>query len=288
MEDLDRRLLLGAAGIAGVAAFAGRSSAGPLNPPAGAVGSTGRTLDEVYNKIAPPGGADGRTPIPGGSSPYTITQGGSYVLTGSITLPSGGNAIIINVPAGADVAIDLNGFSINGSTDTSQGIIGTGNVPASITIRNGTFNGHVNAILVGNGTLLFEDLVFTRARWKAISILGTGGCHAVVRRCMIVRTGEATASNDNIDVRAIEFTGCSGVVEDCVIDLVTHANPARAKVGIYQSGGTAIVIRRNAVNAAGIGIRTDSSATIVYRDNTVTATFNAYSTTGATNGGGNV
>jgi hypothetical protein len=52
---VDRRLLLGAVGLAGVAALsAGRAKAagGPLNPPAGAVSPTGKTLAEIEPRTA--------------------------------------------------------------------------------------------------------------------------------------------------------------------------------------------------------------------------------------------
>ena len=44
MNDIERRALIGAAGIGAIAAL---SKAGPLNPPAGTVAPTGRTLEEL-------------------------------------------------------------------------------------------------------------------------------------------------------------------------------------------------------------------------------------------------
>ncbi|MFT3686654.1 MAG: hypothetical protein QM783_17335 [Phycisphaerales bacterium] len=52
MNEFERRTLLGAAGIGAIAAMS--KAGGPLNPPAGPVASTGRTLDEVYNRIPAP------------------------------------------------------------------------------------------------------------------------------------------------------------------------------------------------------------------------------------------
>ena len=77
-----------------VATIAAAGHAGPLNPPAGVIAPTARTLTEIYNKIATPpaaGGYDGRIPIPAGTAPVTISQAGSYVLTGDITLTNTGD-----------------------------------------------------------------------------------------------------------------------------------------------------------------------------------------------------
>jgi hypothetical protein len=196
--------------------------------------------------------------------------------------------VIITTPTGADVTIDLNGYSITGSTDTSYGIAGVGGVPSSITIRNGTLNGHVNAVYISAVAVLIEDLVMVRPRWNGVYIQSAPGSHAVVRRCVVARAGEATVANEGSDTRAIAITGSSGTIEDCTVSGVSNANPARGRFGIYQSGGTSVVIRRNVVNAAATGIRLDASPAIVYRDNTVTAATTAYSAAGATNGGGNI
>jgi parallel beta-helix repeat protein len=115
-----------------LAMFAGLAVAGPINPPAGPVTSTMKTLSEVEPRIAinatnTPGDAD-VTP-----SMFKITQPGSYYLTGNITGVAGKNGIEITSPG---VTIDLNGFSLNGVTGTLDGIVLLGNLRGT-TIRNG-------------------------------------------------------------------------------------------------------------------------------------------------------
>lgn len=74
---------------------------GSLTPP-GAPGPTMKTLDQV----------EARTPIPGGTAPYTISASGSYYLTGNITVATGD----VITSTAADVTIDLNGFNLIGCT----------------------------------------------------------------------------------------------------------------------------------------------------------------------------
>jgi len=96
--------------------------AGDLNPPAGPVAPTLKTLDEV----------EPRTPI--SSLPFTIDTSGSYYLTQSL---AGSTGITIDVD---DVTLDLNGFSLTGVDPSGHGInvttAPTGRV--NVTIQNGT------------------------------------------------------------------------------------------------------------------------------------------------------
>ena len=63
--------------------------AGDLNPPAGSVAPTMKTLDEVEPRIA-----INAVNTPGDSnSVYRISQPGSYYLTGNVTAPAGDSAI---------------------------------------------------------------------------------------------------------------------------------------------------------------------------------------------------
>src|SRR5690242_5587975 len=104
MNEIERRVLLGAAGIGAIAAL---SKAGPLDPPAGAVSPSGRTLDEVYNKIPAVGGSDGRVPL---TTSGTIASPGSYVLANNIEIPPASlNTFTITA---SNVTLDLNGFRI--------------------------------------------------------------------------------------------------------------------------------------------------------------------------------
>lgn len=76
--------------------------AGDLNPPAGPVAPTLKTLFEV----------EPRTPIFQSDIPLNITEPGSYYLAENVSLPARSNDIAIFV-AVSNVAIDLNGFTID-------------------------------------------------------------------------------------------------------------------------------------------------------------------------------
>src|SRR6185369_7398513 len=82
-------------------------NAGNLNPPAGPVASTMKTLSEVepripINATTTPGDAD---------SIFRITQPGSYFLTGNITGVNGKHGIEV---AASSVTIDMRGFDLVG------------------------------------------------------------------------------------------------------------------------------------------------------------------------------
>ena len=83
---------------------------GPLAPPAGAPAAGMRTLEQI----------EPRTPIP--KSPvvpiagphFTITQPGSYYLTGNVEVASGDGIVI----SSGNVTLDLNGFALISKTAT--------------------------------------------------------------------------------------------------------------------------------------------------------------------------
>src|SRR5437868_7397499 len=92
-----------------IAAFgiiaAGTALAGPLNPPAGPVTSSYKTLTEVEPRTA-----INAANTPGDSfSVFKITQPGSYYLTSGFAGVTGKTGILI---ASGGVTLDLNGFTI--------------------------------------------------------------------------------------------------------------------------------------------------------------------------------
>ncbi len=110
--------------------------AGPLNPPAGPVASTAKTLNEVEPRIAinatnTPGDAD---------SLFKITQSGSYYLTGNIdVLFFGEHGIEITAD---NVSLDLGGFALRGYTSMGDfdGVSVTTPALYNITVFNGSFH----------------------------------------------------------------------------------------------------------------------------------------------------
>ena len=83
-------------------------SAGDLNPPAGPVTPTMKTLTEVEPRIA-----INAVNTPGDAfSTFKITQPGSYYLTGNVTGAAGTSGIRV---ASGQVTLDLNGFTLEGA-----------------------------------------------------------------------------------------------------------------------------------------------------------------------------
>ncbi len=109
---------------------AGLTLAGPLDPPAGPVGSTYKSLGDVeprlaINSLNTPGDAD---------SLFKITKPGSYYLTGNITGVSGKQGIEIDAPG---VTVDLCGFDVAGVPGALDGIR-VATVQSNISIFNGS------------------------------------------------------------------------------------------------------------------------------------------------------
>jgi len=124
----DRRFAIGAlSGVAGMAALVKMAQAGPLNPPAGPIASTGRTVQEIYDKIArtDAGLAEPRVPVqslPGSATAlHVISQPGSYYLTGDIQGVAGKDGIAL---AANDITLDLSGFAVRGVAGSGSGIGG--------------------------------------------------------------------------------------------------------------------------------------------------------------------
>ena len=111
-------------------------AAGPLNPPAGTVSPSYKTLAEVEPRIAinatnTPGDAD---------SLFKITAPGSYYLTGNLTGVAGKHGIEI---ASRGVTIDLNGFTLAGVPGMGDfdGVVVTQADIDTVTLRNGLIRG---------------------------------------------------------------------------------------------------------------------------------------------------
>ncbi len=125
-----RTLVASAALLAASASF----SAGPLDPPAGPIVPSYKTLTEVEPRTA-----INATNTPGdAASVYLITQGGSYYLTGNAAGVKGKYTIAV---LAENVTIDLNGFTIIGGEGSLHGIF-MPSAQRGFTVRNGTIRDH--------------------------------------------------------------------------------------------------------------------------------------------------
>ncbi|MBS0196884.1 MAG: right-handed parallel beta-helix repeat-containing protein [Planctomycetes bacterium] len=124
---MKRTILIAALSAAALTTATGLLVAGPLNPPAGSVASSYKTLTEVE-----PRSAISSTNTPGSAdAEFVISTRGSYYLTANITAHPGKFGIRINC---SEVNLDLNGFTITGGV---SGVAAPG-YPSGIVVRNGT------------------------------------------------------------------------------------------------------------------------------------------------------
>jgi len=217
--------------LAGVAGWAVTTAvAGDLNPPAGPVTPSMKTLTEVQP----------RTPI--SDLPHHITQPGSYYLTGNLSNESGSLYI-----ESSDVTVDLNGFNIF-STDNRSAIRADNEALSQIVVRNGsvTGDGTGRGIFLRGANMRVEDVSLRNCKYSGIAIQGGNN---LVTRCTVTECSgagiisnspgrmivKACVVNDNqqggIDVRNSLVIGCVAVgntpfdIEDYTNTLVDNHTP---------------------------------------------------------------
>ncbi len=282
MSQIDRRFLLGGiAGVAGAAAVARIAQGGPLNPPAGAVGPTGRTLDEVYNAVND--SAELRTVIMSISSGLLINTPGSYVLGEDFVVGANSNGITIGA---ADVTIDLNGFTIK-NTNVNGNTVGItiNNLGQRAIIRNGRVFGFSFGMLSSGTFTLVEDVAVIGSRLVGISSSQT---HFTARRCIVQSIGSGTSTTETADSRGIATQADFATIEDCQIAQVITNTTARFAYGIYQNlGANGTHVRGNIVTACVRGIRMNGAPGVVASNNVIAASEVPWPTSGWTNAGGN-
>ncbi len=194
--------LLPSALIAGavIVAAAIVSLAGPLNPPAGPVASSYKTLSEVEPRIA----VNATNTPPDGTSQFVISQPGSYYLTGNINGVAARNAIRITA---AGVTLDLDGFALTGVVGSNAGIALT-NGAQRVTIRNGTISGFGLDGIDGGFNL--------HGRYEGLVASGNGG--GASGRCGIRAGGDAMVTNCNVSSNTGNGTICNDTctIRDCI------------------------------------------------------------------------
>lgn len=217
--------------------------------------------------------------------PVTISEKGSYRLTGNLTVNGGSqNAVTITQ---SDVTLDLNGFTIGCQGTCSGNGIASTNGPNSnnLTIRNGIVRGMAgDGINVGMDGKI-EDMVVADNGGNGISLSSVGNYSRVVVRSTVKgNTGNGVVCVSNCQVvdsfivknGARGINGSSGVIVtgDTIADNVeegvyitsgniTGNTISGNKNGAYCSGGPC-VIADNSVSGNSIsGIVVASGAGIV-------------------------
>lgn len=262
-------------GVAGVAAIATRrAEAGPLVPPAGPVGGTGRTIDEVYNKIPLAGATDGRIPIPGGG-PVTISVPGSYVLTGD--LAGGGASTPVLSITSHHVNIDLAGRTLI-TTNSSINVISMGASLRNVRIHNGATQGGMTGIAVGATCrdIVIEEMRVMNTRRYGIVASSSANLGVHIRRCILASIGsESVLADAYPTITAILLSGASCSIQDCRIDRVISANNGTSRRGIDCVTAVSVAIERNTITSNtpvpdwGCGILSSADSSGIMRDNSV-------------------
>jgi len=193
------------------------------------------------------------TVMSAGGFPYTITQPGSYRLSGNLTVPAGPDGIDINTD---NVTLDLNGFTITGGGSGGNGVKTFNN---NITVKNGSVRNFTNDVIV-QGT---HELVMDMHASIGSGGVPTGSNGIVVTGGVVVRcTAEAIAANtafsvfnstlidSEVDTSNVFVTGISATNSAVLDNVLMLSGPV--STGIKNNGGS--LIARNTVSVTGTPI----------------------------------
>ena len=265
----DRRAML--AGIGGLAAGAlflsARSAqAGPLEPPDGPVASTGKTTQEIFDKVA---AVESRTAINSANTPGTatslfkITQPGSYYLTGNITGEAGKHGIEI---ASHGVTLDLNGFELLGVSGSLDGI----NASVQLLNNMAVLNGSVR-FWGGDGVDLAINSA-TNCRLEGLLAANNGGIgissglNSLMTRCIGFANGDhGISAGDgstilNCSAISNQNSGIAVSRDSMVLDCVSRRNTVNGIRCVYQNVIRGNSCCRNGLQGNGAGIRALNTA----------------------------
>jgi parallel beta-helix repeat protein len=233
-------------------ALVGAAGPGPLDPATAPAAGLFKTLDQV----------EPRTPIY--SLPFSISQPGSYYLTGNLTA-AGPNVNGITITA-SDVTLDLSGFALSGQGGTTGDGVNVSVSVTNVTVRNGVLRGWggrgVDADTAFNSQL--ADLRSSNNGGDGMS-LGPGG---IIMGCTATVNG-----GDGIEALSLcTVSGCTatrnagnGITASAGSTVADCSVSGNGLDGILASTGT--TIRGNtAYTNVGDGIQVTSDCQVV--DNT--------------------
>ena len=204
------RLLAASAALLGAI---GTARAGALEPPAGPIAPTMKTLDQV----------ESRRPIHQSDLPLAITTNGAYYLAENLRANQNG-VDMINVFADY-VSIDLNGFSIDGA---GQGVVAADCIQIESNVRtfavsNGTIRGCTHGIVTNNvvGLSATVDRMHLNQNGLFGALFGPGS-FAIVTRSMFRANGqhglavwEGVVQNCTATANQIGIQVNWGVIQGC-------------------------------------------------------------------------
>ncbi len=176
--------------------------AGPLNPPAGPVTSSYKTLSEVE-----PRAAVNATNTPGDfEALFVISSPGSYYLTGNITAASGKKGIKITAN---NVTLDLNGFALLGGGVGDDAIYSSFAGTQNLTIRNGIIRDWVKEGIDGyySSNCRIENVQVDGSTNGYGIITGKG---SVITGCAVRNSGAGFVTTEGTTVRDCASTANGG------------------------------------------------------------------------------
>jgi hypothetical protein len=197
--------------------------------------------------------AGGATPGDAPGFPVTISQPGSYRLSGNLTVPNA-DTTAIEITA-SHVTLDLNGFAILGPTDCSGGLnpcagdgdgvgITTPSVQFNITIRNGTIQG-----MGSGGILLTGDSHLV----EYMHVRSNGGGTAGIRITASVDAGSSIVQHSTVQRNAgLGIDVSRGAVRYNVVDVNLSSG-----IGVSVGSASYNVVTRN---LAGINLGSAAGA----------------------------
>lgn len=229
--------------IPGLAAITPVALAGDLNPPAGPIAPTHKTLTQV----------EPRTPLSVATTPgdadsvFRITQSGVYYLTGDLLVPAGKSGIEVFSSTATEVSIDLGGFAIrSAAAGTLDGVTtGTG---ARFTLANGSIlSMGGRGVLAEANSIVVERLRVANCQSFGLRLLGAG----TIQSCSVESCTSGIGAFGAFHVeRCLSFNNTSSgifvtddsTVHDCIafgndsygIDLGT--NSAARDCGAFSNG----------------------------------------------------
>lgn len=256
-----------------------QAMAGDPTPPAGPVGATFKTLDEVEARIPV-----GPLTTPGDASAvYRITQPGSYYLTGNVVAGPTVNAFVFDV---GNVSLDLNGYSVIGP---GPGGIGSGLVQVDlvesdpIIIRNGAVRdfGGTGIIFLGTTGAVIQDVVATDNGGQGIRVENDArverctasdndshgisvGNGSLVRGCVSINNnaGIAVGANSSVIDSRASFNTLDGLNGSFNVSVHDSAMTSNGDYGISLGNGASV---RNSVASSNTsdGMRLGAGSSVI-------------------------
>lgn len=254
----DRRAMLaGLGGLAAGAFLTSKAHAGPLNPPPGPVAGSGKTTQEIFDKISI---AEPRIPVNAATTPgnanatFRISQFGSYYLTDNFTGEAGKHGIEIAV---SNVTLDLNGFSIIGATGALNGVHVSAFRGTNIVIRNGLIR-----TFPGSGVLCEPNFGNPpHVTIDRVQAQGNGGdgfrveFNSRVISCVAIENGARgiyTIGSCRIENSQSSLNGTNGIETNISSIVIGCASTSNGGAGFAVSLGTLVTDSIAANNNVGI------------------------------------